>query len=367
MPHRIALIHALAHSVAPINAEFDRAWPQALRMNLLDDSLSADLARTGAVDERMSERFVALADYALRTGASGLLFTCSAFGPCIDAVRRRWPDVPVLKPNEAMIDDAVRSGRRIGLIASFAPTLASMPAEFPPGTVLHPVLAEGALDALNRGDAATHDRLVADAARRIASHCDAVALAQFSLARAAPMVERAVSLPVLTTPASAVRAMRARIEDAAPSRPPVDVAGLASWLGRHFDDVESIDVPVLAQWLADPSRAPPVLVDVRAPAEQAVSTLAGALCVTPDDAPADVLRRTGTELPIVAYCSVGVRSARLARALSAAGAKRVFNLRGGLFDWANRALPLVGPSGPARHVHGYDAEWAVLLDARLRG
>jgi len=37
MPHRIALIHALAHSVAPINAEFDRAWPQALRMNLLDE------------------------------------------------------------------------------------------------------------------------------------------------------------------------------------------------------------------------------------------------------------------------------------------------------------------------------------------
>ena len=45
---------------------------------------------------------------ALRTGASGILFTCSAFGPCIDTVRRRWPDVPVLKPNEAIIDDAVR-------------------------------------------------------------------------------------------------------------------------------------------------------------------------------------------------------------------------------------------------------------------
>ena len=212
MPHRIALIHALAHSVAPINAEFDRAWPQALRMNLLDDSLSADLARAGAVDGRMSERFVALADYALRTGASGILFTCSAFGPCIDAVRRRWPDVAVLKPNEAMIDDAVRAGRRIGLVASFAPTLASMPAEFPAGTELISVLAEGALDALNRGDAATHDRLVADAARRIAPACDAIALAQFSLARAAPAVAREVSVPVLTTPASAVRALRTRIE-----------------------------------------------------------------------------------------------------------------------------------------------------------
>ena len=166
--------------------------------------------------------------------------------------------------------------------------------------------------------------------------------------------------------ADSVAPINAEIESALPSRPPVDFAGLASWLGRQFDDVETIDVPALAQWLADPSRTPPVLVDVRTSAEQAVSTLAGALCVAPEDAPADVLRRTGTALPIIVYCSVGVRSARLARALSAAGAKQVFNLRGGLFDWANRGLPLSGPSGPAQRVHGYDADWEVLLDARLR-
>ena len=169
---RIALIHALAHSIAPINAELDRAWPECVRMNLLDDSLSADLARSAAgLDDRMTARFVALAAYAIGTGAQGILFTCSAFGPCIDAVAARWPEVPVLKPNEAMIDDAVRAatagGRRgrIGLVATFAPTLASMPAEFPAGVEVIPVLAEGALAALDAGDVATHDRLAADAAR----------------------------------------------------------------------------------------------------------------------------------------------------------------------------------------------------------
>ncbi|MCL4763929.1 MAG: arylsulfatase, partial [Burkholderiales bacterium] len=162
MTVRVALIHALAHSVAPVADAFARLWPQAERMNLLDDSLSADLARSPAgLDARMTARFLALADYALRTGARGILFTCSAFGPCIDAVKRRWPDVPVLKPNEAMIGEAVAAGGRIGLVASFAPTLASMPAEFPPGVDLVPVLAEGAMAALDRGDAASHDALVA--------------------------------------------------------------------------------------------------------------------------------------------------------------------------------------------------------------
>ena len=212
---RVALIHALAHSVAPINAAFERLWPACTRMNLLDDSLSADLAGSPhGLDARMTGRFETLAGYVIGTGAQGILFTCSAFGPCIDAVKRRWPQVPVLKPNEAMIDDALRAGRRIGLVASFAPTLASMPAEFPSDVRLHPVLAEGALDALNRGDTATHDRLVADAAQSVAGECDAIALAQFSLARAADAVSRRVAIPVLTTPDSAVRALRARMEQA---------------------------------------------------------------------------------------------------------------------------------------------------------
>jgi aspartate/glutamate racemase len=209
---RIALIHALAGSVAPINDELARTWPECVRMNLLDDSLSADLARSGALDERMTARFISLAGYALDAGADAILFTCSAFGPCIDAVKQRWPDRIVLKPNEAMIDDAMRAGRRIALVATFGPTLASMPREFPSTVSVIPVLAEGALAALERGDIDRHDRLIADAARRgIAEGADVVALAQFTMARAAPAVERAVGVPVLTTVASAVRALRERL------------------------------------------------------------------------------------------------------------------------------------------------------------
>ena len=213
---RIALIHALAHSVAPINDALAAAWPQAQRMNLLDDSLSADLARTGALDTAMAQRFIALGDYAVATGAQALLFTCSAFGPCIEAVARRHADLPVLKPNEAMVDDAVamlrRSGGNIGLVASFAPTLASLPAEFPPGTPLLTALAEGALAALDAGDGAAHDALWADAAARLAQQgCHVIALTQFSGARAAAAVSARTGLPVLTTPGSAIERLRQRL------------------------------------------------------------------------------------------------------------------------------------------------------------
>jgi aspartate/glutamate racemase len=213
---RVALIHALAHSVAPINQALQQAWPEAVRMNLLDDSLSADLARSvNGLDAAMHQRFEALAAYAENTGAQAILFTCSAFGPCIDAVAASRPHMPVLKPNEAMVADAVEmvGAGRMGLIASFAPTLVSMPGEFPAQVDLVTIMAEGAMAALNRGDVADHDARVVQAAVRLKERgCTVIALAQFSMARAKAAVELAVGLPVLTTPGSAVRALRQRLQ-----------------------------------------------------------------------------------------------------------------------------------------------------------
>jgi hypothetical protein len=68
----------------------------------------------------------------------------------------------VLKPNEAMIEEVMAIGGRIGLLASFGPTLQSMPPEFPASLTVTPQLAEGALAALDRGDGAEHDRLATE-------------------------------------------------------------------------------------------------------------------------------------------------------------------------------------------------------------
>jgi hypothetical protein len=204
---RIALIHALRHSPPPIEAAFAATWPEARLMNLLDDSLSADLAREGRLTEAMTQRFLTLARYAAGTGADGILFSCSAFAPCIEACARDLAPLPVLKPNEAAIEEALGIGRKIGLLATFPGTLTSMPPEFPPGVEVVTCLAEGALAALDAGDTATHDRLAAEASVAL-KECDVVLLGQFSLARAAGAVAQATGRPVVTTPGSAVAKLK---------------------------------------------------------------------------------------------------------------------------------------------------------------
>jgi Asp/Glu/hydantoin racemase len=204
---RIALIHALQHSLPPIAASFAKLWPEVELMHLLDDSLSADLEREGGLTRGMTERFLKLGRYATGTGADAILFTCSAFGPCIEAVARAERPTPVLKPNEAMIEQAVAKGSRIGLLSTFPPTLATMPREFPDSVQVVPKLADGARAALDGGNTGEHDRLIAEAAKSLRD-CDVIALSQFSMARAAPLVAQLSGRPVLTTPDSAVEKLR---------------------------------------------------------------------------------------------------------------------------------------------------------------
>ncbi len=204
---RIALVHALKHSILPIEASFAKLWPEATLMNLLDDSLSADLARDGKLTDAMTERFLSIGRYAASTGTDGILFTCSAFGPCIEAVAGERAPMPVLKPNEAMIEEAAKAGPKVGLLSSFPPTLASMPREFPASIQLMPKLVEGAMAALDRGDRTEHDRLVVEASKDLRD-CDVIALAQYSMAPAAEKVAQATGRPVLTTPDSAVMKLK---------------------------------------------------------------------------------------------------------------------------------------------------------------
>ena len=67
------------------------------------------------------------------------------------------------------------------------------------------------------------------------------------------------------------------------------------------------------------------------------------------------------DLPVVVYCSVGVRSEKAALLLVKQGFTRVYNLYGGIFEWANRQYPLYDGRGKTVKVHGFTKKWARFL------
>jgi len=207
---RIVLLHATPVAMAPIQAAMASLWPEAEAVNLLDDGLTIDRAKEGPeLSEALIERFVDFGRYAQRIGADGILITCSAFGPAIDRMQQELP-LPILRPNEAMFREAIAAGDRIGMLATFGPSVATMEDEFRAlgsAATLETIVVPDAIDRLRGGDADTHNRLLAEAAPRFASH-DAVMLAHFSTSRAADSVRRVVDVPVLAAPEAAVLRMK---------------------------------------------------------------------------------------------------------------------------------------------------------------
>lgn len=189
-------------------------------MNLLDDSLSVDRAQAGSLTPAMVQRFVDLARYAQGTGCTGILFTCSAFGPAIEAAGAAV-GLPTLKPNEAMFEKALASGpvsgARLGLIATFEASIPSMSAELLAMAQvrgrqidLQTRFVPEAMQDLARGDVALHHAKIAQAALDLRD-CDVIMLAQFSMAAAQPVVQAAVLSTVLSSPDCAVLALQKRM------------------------------------------------------------------------------------------------------------------------------------------------------------
>lgn len=214
MSPRIALIHAVATAIPPIQQTFREDWPDAQLSNLLDDDLMPAYTREGGLTPHVTERICALALYAARTGADAILFTCSVF-PQAEDLAKQLVRVPLLKPDEAMIAAALDAGTRIGIVATNPPAAPAAAAQLAAGAKARGVeiqvvqsVAEGAFAIGNSGDAATHDRMVVEAAERIAGRVDVLCLAQVSMALARSAVQANVKVPVLTSPATAVARLK---------------------------------------------------------------------------------------------------------------------------------------------------------------
>lgn len=212
---RIGLVHAVSSAIAPVHAAFAALWPEAIIQNLLDDSLSGRLEREGAITPPIERRILRLAEMAAE-GSDGVLFTCSAFAPAIESAAARMP-IPVLKPDEAMFDSALAIGSCVGMLATFAPAVASTEAAFSrrasqlgKHATIETVLIEHAWRAARDGDIRRHDALVADSVTQL-QHCDVIMLAHFSTSTALPLARSLSRIEVLSAPHAAVKALQRRL------------------------------------------------------------------------------------------------------------------------------------------------------------
>ena len=99
--------------------------------------------------------------------------------------------------------------------------------------------------------------------------------------------------------------------------------------------MQNLTAPALAEWLADPSRPAPVLLDVREPWEIETAKIAGSVSIPMQQIPARS-EELDDDAEIVCVCHHGMRSAQVAMFLESRGHKDVFNLYGGIDAWSRQ-------------------------------
>jgi rhodanese-related sulfurtransferase len=136
-----------------------------------------------------------------------------------------------------------------------------------------------------------------------------------------------------------------------------------SWIQRDWPGVPQMTSGELAGRLG--AKEMPLLVDTRTREEYAVSHLPGARWAETPAQVREVLREVPAQRPVVLYCSVGVRSSKVAADLIKDGRGNVFNLRGSIFQWANEGRPVERDGRPVSGVHPYNRKWGALLEPPL--
>lgn len=217
----LALVHTSA-TLVPVFSQLCREkLPELDTFNIVDDSIVRSITARGTLTADISRRVAGYIASAESAGADMILVTCSSIGPAVEAAAP-FAGVPVMRVDQPMADQAVRIGRRVGVIATLPTTLN-------PTTDLvrrrgiaagknieiTSRLCEGAFDALMAGDAAKHDALVSAALRELSTQVDVIVLAQASMARVVdtlPEADRRV--PILASPKTAIDDLAARIRAA---------------------------------------------------------------------------------------------------------------------------------------------------------
>jgi len=104
--------------------------------------------------------------------------------------------------------------------------------------------------------------------------------------------------------------------------------------------MQNLSAPALAEWLADTSRAAPVVLDVREPWEVETAKIAGSVSIPMREIPARS-EELDDEAQIVCVCHHGARSAQVAMFLESRGFTQLFNLQGGIDAWSRQVDPKV--------------------------
>jgi aspartate/glutamate racemase len=211
----VAAIYTAISIIDPVKAIFRELMPEHRLVNLYDDSLVPDIIQArNNVTADVRRRLLSYCQSSEDMGADLILSTCSSMGDVVGQIQP-FVKAPILRIDGPMAREAVGRGSTIAILATVETTLLpthrllrSTAEKLGKQVEIVEGLAQGALQALNEGQAARHDEILMQTALAVASRADVILLAQGSMARMQDAIAGATGKPVLTSLRSGLSAVR---------------------------------------------------------------------------------------------------------------------------------------------------------------
>ncbi|HKY56239.1 MAG TPA: aspartate/glutamate racemase family protein [Anaerolineales bacterium] len=211
---KLAIIHTTSATVDSMKALASELLPGSELVNFVDDSILPQLGQNGGNLADVEERLIHYARFAEQVGAEVILEACSSVGEVVTKMQSAV-SIPIVRIDEAMAEQAVQRGERLGVAATLQTTLQpttrllQTKAQAAGKQVeVTPLLIEGAYQKLMAGDREGHDNLLVEKLQELTRAVDIVVLAQASMARVLPRLSDADQDKILVSPRLAMERVK---------------------------------------------------------------------------------------------------------------------------------------------------------------
>jgi aspartate/glutamate racemase len=192
----VGIIHAALISTKGVQPFIEEIIPEVTIVHHVDDTIqNSNLLTTGTIPRENYFKFASYAYYLEKAGVDLILLACSTFNRAAE-LAQPMINIPILQIDRAMMDLAVKNGKKIGLLATLPSTVPSSErllklaaAEAGKEIVVNTVLCSQAFVEIKKGNISRHNELLLEEINKLSESVDIIVMAQVSMGALEPMLK----------------------------------------------------------------------------------------------------------------------------------------------------------------------------------
>ncbi len=193
----LGIIHASMITAKAVQKYIDEIIPEVKIMHVVDDTIQRDniAAGAGIIPKVNYYKFAQYAHNLEEAKADLIMLACSTFNYAAE-LARPMINTPIAQIDRPMMELAVKTGKRIGLLATLPTTVPSSErllkiaaAEANKAIEVKTVLCSKAFEEFEKGNVEGHNKILIKEIENLSNEVDVIVMAQLSMSALAPYLK----------------------------------------------------------------------------------------------------------------------------------------------------------------------------------